>query len=261
MRLRITYANVTSTLALFFAMGGASYAAANLPPDSVGTAQLQPHSVGATQLKNQSVGTVQLQPRSVGTVQLKNQSVGTAELQPRSVGTAQLKNNSVGSTQLQNGSVGSNQLAPASVRIDKLAADSVGSAQIQPDAVTSYQIAPGAVGARGVEQGSLLYSDFSTDEVSPRIFGEVHTDGTLGSSSGVSTSYRARTGVYGVSFDQDVTGCVAVASIGPAASNAGGTIPYLVSAYLDDSRDLYAAVIDPGTGTPEDAQWSFVVDC
>ena len=36
-RERLSYANVVATLALFIALGGASYAAVTLPHDSVGT--------------------------------------------------------------------------------------------------------------------------------------------------------------------------------------------------------------------------------
>jgi hypothetical protein len=35
-RAKLTYANVTASLALFIALGGTGYAALTLPPDSVG---------------------------------------------------------------------------------------------------------------------------------------------------------------------------------------------------------------------------------
>lgn len=41
MRPRLTYTNVVATLALFIALGGASYAALKLPKNSVGTKQLK----------------------------------------------------------------------------------------------------------------------------------------------------------------------------------------------------------------------------
>jgi hypothetical protein len=44
-RPRLSYANVVSTLALFLALGGASYAALTLPRDSVGAAQLRDGAV------------------------------------------------------------------------------------------------------------------------------------------------------------------------------------------------------------------------
>jgi hypothetical protein len=42
---RLTYANVVATLALFVALGGASYAVTTLPAGSVGTRQLAPAAV------------------------------------------------------------------------------------------------------------------------------------------------------------------------------------------------------------------------
>jgi hypothetical protein len=45
MRPRLSFANVTSTLAVFVALSGGAYAAANLPPDSVGTKQIQDRAV------------------------------------------------------------------------------------------------------------------------------------------------------------------------------------------------------------------------
>ena len=42
---RLSYANVVSTLALFIALGGASYAAVELPAGSVGQRQLRPGAV------------------------------------------------------------------------------------------------------------------------------------------------------------------------------------------------------------------------
>lgn len=45
LRRRITYANVMSTVAVFIALGGTSYAVARLPKDSVGTRQLRAQAV------------------------------------------------------------------------------------------------------------------------------------------------------------------------------------------------------------------------
>jgi hypothetical protein len=47
LRCHLTYANVAATLALFLALGGAAYAATQLPRNSVGTAQLQREAVTA----------------------------------------------------------------------------------------------------------------------------------------------------------------------------------------------------------------------
>jgi hypothetical protein len=52
---RLTYANVTSTLALFVALGGSSYGALNLPRNSVGSKQIRTAAVGSRQIKDSSL--------------------------------------------------------------------------------------------------------------------------------------------------------------------------------------------------------------
>jgi hypothetical protein len=52
---RLSYANVVSTLALFLALGGVSYAAVRLPANSVGTRQLKRNAVTGVKIKNRAV--------------------------------------------------------------------------------------------------------------------------------------------------------------------------------------------------------------
>lgn len=49
---KLTYANVTATLALFLTFGGVSYAAVELPRDSVGTPQLRDGAVDSAKIKD-----------------------------------------------------------------------------------------------------------------------------------------------------------------------------------------------------------------
>ena len=53
-RRHLTYANVTSSLALFAALGGSAYAL-TLPADSIGARQLRHGSVGRSELRNGAV--------------------------------------------------------------------------------------------------------------------------------------------------------------------------------------------------------------
>lgn len=55
MRPRLTFANVVSVLALFVALGGASYAALKLPRSSVGTKQLKKNAVIGVKVKDHSL--------------------------------------------------------------------------------------------------------------------------------------------------------------------------------------------------------------
>jgi hypothetical protein len=59
---RLTYANVTATLALFVALGGSSYAAVTLPRNS---AQLKTNSVGTTEIKRKAVRSSEISDRSI----------------------------------------------------------------------------------------------------------------------------------------------------------------------------------------------------
>src|SRR5687767_10835368 len=52
---RLTYANVTSSLALFLALGGVSWAAATLPANSVGKRQLKDDAVTGQKVANGSL--------------------------------------------------------------------------------------------------------------------------------------------------------------------------------------------------------------
>ena len=52
---RLTYANVTATLALFIALGGSSYAALQLPRNSVGPTQIRAGAVRTSEVRDRSV--------------------------------------------------------------------------------------------------------------------------------------------------------------------------------------------------------------
>ncbi|HVO54460.1 MAG TPA: hypothetical protein VMT37_08610 [Solirubrobacterales bacterium] len=57
-RKRLTFSNVVACLALFVALGGASYAATQLPKNSIGTKQLKKHAVTRGKIKMSTLGTV-----------------------------------------------------------------------------------------------------------------------------------------------------------------------------------------------------------
>ena len=77
---KLTYANVVATLALFIALGGASYAAIKLPKNSVGTKQLKKNAVGPKQLKKGAVGTAQLGDNAVVGAKVADRSLAAADI-------------------------------------------------------------------------------------------------------------------------------------------------------------------------------------
>ena len=81
-RAHLGYANVMASVAVFLALGGASYAAVSLPRDSVGTRQLREHAVTHSKLGNRSVDTRQLRRRSVEASKLALGAVKQSSLSP-----------------------------------------------------------------------------------------------------------------------------------------------------------------------------------
>lgn len=67
-RARLSYANVTATIALFVALGGSAYAATQLPKNSVGSRQIKRNAVTGAKVKDQSLTGRDIKLSSLGTV-------------------------------------------------------------------------------------------------------------------------------------------------------------------------------------------------
>ncbi len=134
-----------------------------------------------------------------------------------SVGNRELKDNAVHGKEIKNGVVGSKDLKDGSVGPDAL----------QGNAVGFDNLAPGAVDGSKVKDGSIPYEKLDPQTVSPRLFAHVSSSGVLGENSGVTNVTHPSTGQYGVTFDRELRGCVAVATVGfgfgPGVIGAGGT--------------------------------------
>jgi hypothetical protein len=68
LRVRLTYANVMATIAVFIALGGASYAALKLPKNSVGTKQIKKNAVTTAKIKKGAVTGGKINLSTLGTV-------------------------------------------------------------------------------------------------------------------------------------------------------------------------------------------------
>jgi hypothetical protein len=110
MKPRLSYANVTSTLALFVALTGASaFAATKLPDKSVGEFQLRPGAVTAQKIRKGAVTAPKIKEGAVKQGKIANGSITAAKL---ALG-------SVANSSLQEGSVTNAKLAPEAVTGDK----------------------------------------------------------------------------------------------------------------------------------------------
>ena len=81
LRLRVTYANVVSTLCLFLLMaGGGAFAASKLARNSVGPKQIKNGAVGSTKLADSSVTTSKLADSAVSSAKLGSGAVTLGKL-------------------------------------------------------------------------------------------------------------------------------------------------------------------------------------
>jgi hypothetical protein len=77
MRPRLTYANVMATIAVFLALGGASYAAFKLPKNSVGTKQLKNNAVTTKKIKKQAITAAKVKKKTLTGQQINVAKLGT----------------------------------------------------------------------------------------------------------------------------------------------------------------------------------------
>ncbi len=93
---KFNYANVVATLALFLALGGASYAAVHIGKRTVGTTQLKSEAVTTVKLKDQAVTAQKLADEGVTAPKLALGSVTTSKLADRSVTGAKIATATLG---------------------------------------------------------------------------------------------------------------------------------------------------------------------
>ncbi len=86
-RAKLTYANVIATIALFVALGGVSFAATQLPRNSVGTKQLKNEAVSTAKIKNAAIVAEKIADSSITTSKLADSSVTGAKVNASSLGT------------------------------------------------------------------------------------------------------------------------------------------------------------------------------
>lgn len=121
-RSRLSYANVVSTLALFFVLGGsAAIAATELEPNSVGTVQLKPQAVTAVKIKREAVIASRIDNGAVSSDELAAGAVVGDKIVDGVVGTGKLAAGAVTSDRIADGAVTTGKIANGSVTADKLA--------------------------------------------------------------------------------------------------------------------------------------------
>src|SRR4051794_3680362 len=76
MRPRLTYANVMATIAVFIALGGASFAATRLSKNSVGPKQLKKNAVITAKVKKEAITAAKVKKGSLTGTQINASTLG-----------------------------------------------------------------------------------------------------------------------------------------------------------------------------------------
>lgn len=158
-RTHITYANVTSTLALLVALGaGSAYAANQLAPKSVGAKQLRPGAVTADKIRKNAVTAPKLE--------------GLAVKQGK----------------IANGAVTAVKIAGGAVTADKLPTGVITAEKIADDTVTGEKVNESSLG-QVPSAGVANAATFATSS-NPEAFAKVDAEGTVfpANSKGVGTA-------------------------------------------------------------------------
>lgn len=120
MRLRLSYANVMATIAVFIALGGGAYAALSIPPGSVGSKQIAKNAVHAKQIAKRAVRKKELARNAVRSRKIKDGRVKSFDLRDSSVTSAKLADASVETAKLADAAVSTPKLLDESVTAPKL---------------------------------------------------------------------------------------------------------------------------------------------
>jgi len=122
----MSFANVISVIALFVALGGASYAAVTLPKNSVGAKQIKKRAVRNKHINTNAVSASKIQRNSISSPKIADGSVFGNDLADNSVGSSELGDNSVGSGEMSDNSVGGSEITNGSVALTDLAPEATG---------------------------------------------------------------------------------------------------------------------------------------
>lgn len=162
MKPRLTYANVASTVALVFALGGTgAYAAGQLAARSVGVRQLRPGAVTADKLRKNAVTAPKIKALAVKEGKVANGAITRSKLDARAVG----------SEELAAGVVTNEKLAADSVTGDKIVEATLGQvpsaakADLAVGAESANPVAFAAVDLEGAVIPALSKGIFSVDVV------------------------------------------------------------------------------------------------
>jgi hypothetical protein len=85
LRARLSYANVTASLALFVALGGTAAAAVTLPRDSVGSPQIRTDAVRSPEIAKDAVRSPEIKAEAIRSSEIKAEAIRSSEIRDNGV--------------------------------------------------------------------------------------------------------------------------------------------------------------------------------
>lgn len=120
-RKRLTYANVMSSIAVFFVLGGgAAFAATQLPRNSVGPTQIRANAVQTNKIARNAVTVGKIGPEAVKAGKLAKNAIATDRLRDNVVSGAKIADLAVGTGKIGDEAVATGKLAPGAVDTSRL---------------------------------------------------------------------------------------------------------------------------------------------
>lgn len=231
LRPKVTYANVTSTLALFLAL-------------TTGTAYAANEWTGAN-IVNGTITTADIKNGTITGADVQDASLRGVDIQDGYVSAADIADNSLTGAEIADGSLTGSDIANGSIN---------GDAKITDNTITTYDLADNSVDSDEVLDFGLTNEDVGI------LFAQVAADGTMANSSGGATSERLGTGTYEVSFGRNISACGFIATQGEAGT---GGAPGAILGVTDRNANVNAAfvAVRAADGAFVDRAFTLVVVC
>lgn len=167
------HGTLVAYLALFVALGGSAYAAANLPANSVGTRQLRNGAVTLAKMHAGVRASLRGATGATGPAGPAGAAGATGPAGPATGAAGGALTGSYPNPTLANGAVTASKLATGAVTSSSLASGAVTSSSLASGAVTSSSLASGAVTSSALASGSVTSSALASGAVLPASIGVI----------------------------------------------------------------------------------------
>lgn len=119
----LSYSNVIATMALFFALGGISWAAATAPKNTVAAKSIKKNAVTSVKIKNNAVTGRKIKSNSILASDIKNAALAGADIKDESLTGADINEGTLGKVPNAAVADGSSNQLVANVRVNSSASD------------------------------------------------------------------------------------------------------------------------------------------